>query len=272
MSKAEVVEKSGESPKPRSLRLWPGVIIVALQLLIRFVVPVLVPNGMIIGVFGGMLGTLLIAVWWIFFSRAHRIERFGAIILIIASLYGTSFLLDKSIATANMGLMFIIYSTPVMCLALVILAVATRNLSIAFRRATMIITILLASGIWIVIRTNGMTGEGQHDLDWRWAKTDEERLLAQAENEKNESASEKRAEGTSPGWSGFNPVMFIVESNIHKRRISGRCPARHEARVDHAYVCCQCFGCTQLFHRTLHYGGLLSHRCRTHLPLISEPG
>ena len=42
----------------------------------------------------------------------------------------------------------------------------------------MVVTIVLASGMWIVLRTNGMTGEMHHDLDWRWAKTDEERILA----------------------------------------------------------------------------------------------
>ena len=189
--------------RQKPLRLWPGVIIVFIQFLTRYIIPAIVPNGMVIGVFGGMLGSLAVAVWWIFFSRAHWIERFGAAFLIILALYVTSFFLDKSIATANMGLMFIIYSTPVMCLALVSWAVVTRNLSTVFRRVTMIITIVLASGMWIVLRTNGMTGDGHHDLDWRWAKTDEERLLAQTENEKNETAPENRAEGTGPGWPGF---------------------------------------------------------------------
>ncbi len=203
MSKAEIMEKSGESIHVKPLRLWPGIIIVVIQFLVRYLAPVVIPNGMVIGIFGGMLGVLAITVWWIFFSRAPRIERFGAILLIILTLYGTSFLLDKSIATANMGLMFFIYSTPVMCLALVIWAVSTRNLSTPFRRATMIITIILASGMWTLIRTDGLTGEGRHDLAWRWAKTDEERLLEKAENETNESIPRKTAETTNPAWPAF---------------------------------------------------------------------
>jgi outer membrane protein assembly factor BamB len=67
----------------------------------------------------------------------------------------------------------------------------------------MVITFLLASGMWIVLRTNGMTGEGHHDLAWRWAKTDEERLLAQAGNENNENLSENSDKGNNPGWPGF---------------------------------------------------------------------
>jgi outer membrane protein assembly factor BamB len=215
------METSNETGIPvtqKQLRLLPGVIIVVIQFLVRYIAPAVLPNGLLIGIFGGMIGVLATAVWWIFFSRAQRIERFGAIILIVISLYGTSFLLDKSIATANMGLMFIIYSTPVMCLALVIWAVTTRNLSAPLRRVTMIITILLASGMWILIRTNGMTGEMKHDLAWRWAKTDEERLLEKTGNEKNESMPEKTAEATNPGWPGFRGAHR--DGVIHGLRIA----------------------------------------------------
>jgi len=169
--------------KRKSLRLLPGVIIVALQWLIRYLLPAIVPNAMMIAVFGGLAGGLAVAIWWLFFSRAARIERLGAIVLIVASLYGTSFLIDESIATANMGLMFIMFSVPVMSLAFVAWAVISRNLMPIPRRVSMVIIIILASGMWIFLRTNGMTGEGHHDLDWRWAKTDEDRLLAQSEND-----------------------------------------------------------------------------------------
>jgi outer membrane protein assembly factor BamB len=207
MKTAKDNEKTGRSVQPSSLMLWPGVVIVVLQWLLRFAIPAIVPDGMVIGILAGLLGVIGIAVWWIFFSRASRLERYGAIPLIILSLFGTSFFLDKSIATANMGLMFIIYSTPVMCLALVGWAVSTRNLPTPLRRLTMILTNLLASGMWILLRTNGMTGEGHHELDFRWAKTDEERLLANTGNERTESMSEKAKEGSGPDWPGFRGAI-----------------------------------------------------------------
>ncbi len=221
IKKSKAMDKFNETnitATQKPLLLWPGVIIVVIQFLVRYIAPVVLPNGLLIGISGGMLGVLAIAVWWIFFSRAQRIERFGAIILIVISLYATSFLLDKSIATANMGLMFIIYSTPVMCLALVLWAVSTRNLTTSFRRVTMVITILLASGMWILIRTNGMTGDMKHDLAWRWARTDEERLLEEAGNEKNESIPEKTAEAANAGWSGFRGANR--DGVIHGLRIA----------------------------------------------------
>ena len=59
------------STRQKPLRLWPGVVIVVLQWLVRFVLPYFVPDatvyGMMVGVFGGGLA---IIVWWAFFSRA----------------------------------------------------------------------------------------------------------------------------------------------------------------------------------------------------------
>ena len=193
----------GDHASKGSLRLWPGVLIVILQWLARFVLPIIAPNTMVIGVFAGLSGGLAIAVWWIFFSRATRTERWGAIVLITGALFGTSYLLDNSIATANMGLMFLMYSIPVMSLAFVTWAVLTRYFSGPARRATMIITIVLTSGLWIFLRTNGMDGDGRHDLAWRWAKTHEDRLLAQPGNTAPVLPPATASTGPETEWPGF---------------------------------------------------------------------
>ena len=69
--------------RQKPLRLWPGVVIVVLQWLARFGVPIFVPEAIPFGVIGGLLGGLAIVVWWAFFSRAPRSERWGAIVLMI---------------------------------------------------------------------------------------------------------------------------------------------------------------------------------------------
>jgi len=43
----------------------------------------------------------------------------------------------------------------------------------------MVVTILLACGVWTLVRTGGFTGDFDHDFAWRWSKTPEEQLLAQ---------------------------------------------------------------------------------------------
>ena len=77
-----------------------------------------------------------------------------------------------------MGMLFPILVIPVLAIAFVAWAVATRRLPDRTRRLTMAATILLACGSWTLIRTGGFTGEFDHDFAWRWSPTPEERLLA----------------------------------------------------------------------------------------------
>jgi len=161
--------------------VWPGVVAVALILVVRFGVPLVWPDGLPFGILGGVAGGLLIVVWWAFFSRATWIDRLGAILLMVVALFATKrILLDASIATGAMGFLFFIYAIPVLSVAFVVWAVATRRLSDGVRRATMVATILLACGGWALLRTNGFSGEFVSDFAWRWAPTAEERLLVHA--------------------------------------------------------------------------------------------
>ncbi len=163
------------------LRVWPGVLAVTLQLLAMFVAPLIFSNANII--IGGLAGGLIVLVWWLFFSRAPWSERLGAIVLIVIALYATSHIVHASIANGMMGMMLPIFAIPILSIALVASAVASLRLSSKLRRASIASAILLSCGLLAFIRTGGMTGEGDSDLHWRWTKTPEERLLAQATDE-----------------------------------------------------------------------------------------
>jgi outer membrane protein assembly factor BamB len=169
------------SRKP--LRLWPGVVAAVLLCLVRFVVPVAVPGAFGVGILGGLVGALAIVVWWTFFSRAPWSERLGALALMIVAFVATSRVIHVSIATGAMGMLFVISAIPVLSVAFVAWAVASRRLSDGVRRASMVATILLACGAWTLLRTDGITGGGGPQWAWRWTKTPEQRLLAQAGDE-----------------------------------------------------------------------------------------
>ncbi len=173
-----------DEPTPRKpLRLWPGVVAAVLLVVARFVVPIVVPEAVMFAVIGALVGGLAIAVWWLFFSRAPWSERVAAIVLMVVALAATSRIVHPSIANGMMGKMLPIYGFPVLSLALVAWAVASRRLSTGLRRASMVASILLASGVFTVVRTGGITGGADSDLHWRWTPTPEERLLAQAGDE-----------------------------------------------------------------------------------------
>ena len=175
--------KNGESTLQKPLRLWPGVVAAALVLLLWFIVPAIFPDVALAAVFGGLGCAAVVVVWWLFFSRALWSERVGALLLAIIALLVTKRVIHPSIAGGMQGMMLPVYAIPVLSLALVAGAVLGARLSSGLRRATMAGAILLACGVFTLIRTDGVIGI-RSDLHWRWTPTPEERLLAQLVNEK----------------------------------------------------------------------------------------
>jgi len=171
-----------EPNRERRLRLWPGVAAVVLQWFAFFVLPIIAPEAVIYGIFGALGLGLVILLWWAFFSRAPHFDRWGAIVLVALAGVETSRLVDKSIATGAMGFLYLGLAVPVLSLALVVGAVASQRLSGGLRRATLAGIILLGCGALASLRTNGIGGRGS-DLAFRWSKTNEEKLLAQAGNQ-----------------------------------------------------------------------------------------
>jgi outer membrane protein assembly factor BamB len=167
----------------RPLRLWPGVAIAVLLLLAKLVMPAIAPQATPLSVVAGPLLTLMIAIWWLFLSRAPWKERLGALILIAVAMAVAFPFLHVSIRTGMMGYMFAVYASPVMALVLVAWAVAARRLPNPARLVALIVVVLLAAGAWMLVRTEGFSGYIDHDFALRWTSTPEERLLAQANDE-----------------------------------------------------------------------------------------
>jgi outer membrane protein assembly factor BamB len=171
------VTETGESTPRAPLRLWPGVAaagLLAIAALVGAFVTEVLPYAMMTAVVAG----LLIVVWWLFFSRAPWLERLGAVALMAAGVVATRPLLHASIAGAGMGMLFYFLSIPVLSLALVAWAAASRGLAAGPRRASLVGAIVLASAVFTVVRTSGTSGSSPFDLHWRWTPTPEERLLA----------------------------------------------------------------------------------------------
>jgi outer membrane protein assembly factor BamB len=200
-----------ERPKVRKpLRLWPGVIAAVLLVLLRFVIPTIVPNVFIaempvtlLGTFGALLASLAIFLWWLFFSRAPWLERLGAFVVMIVAMPVTYKIVHESIAGGSMGYLLPVIAIPIVSLALVVGAVASRRLATAPRRALMVVTILVAYGVFALIRTGGFTGNFDHDFNWRWSKTPEQRLLAQGDEPTAATSATVATAKTGAEWPGF---------------------------------------------------------------------
>ncbi|MGH9851183.1 MAG: PQQ-binding-like beta-propeller repeat protein [Blastocatellia bacterium] len=168
------------SQKP--LRVWPGVVAVA-ALCLLWLVPFVFNDAFMVTIFGGLGCALIVLVWWLFFSRAPWVERVGAIVLMVVALAATKFVVHESIAGGGMGMLFYIYAIPVLSFAFAAAVVASSRLFLSSgpRRASLAGAILLACGVFTLLRTGGISGEGDSDFHWRWTPTPEQRLLNEKE-------------------------------------------------------------------------------------------
>lgn len=117
----------------------------------------------------------------------------------VGVLFATKLFVHESIAGGGMGMLLYVWAIPVLAVALVAGAAVGARLSAVLRRASIVAALLLASGVFICLRTGGITGEGDSDLHWRWTKSPEERLLAQSpESQSQPLPSSLEASASSP--------------------------------------------------------------------------
>ncbi|MCG6927471.1 MAG: PQQ-binding-like beta-propeller repeat protein [Acidobacteria bacterium] len=166
----------------KPLRLWPGVVLVLVQWAL-WLLPRVAPNAAMYAILAAMACGPLILLWWLFFSRAPWVDRLGIVAVVIGAMAVTPRFLHESVAQGNMGFQFIGYGVPAVGLALVASALLGRSFSSWTRRAVMVGAILLACGVFTLLKSKGLTGDGAAEFTWRWTPTPEEQLLAQAGDE-----------------------------------------------------------------------------------------
>jgi len=159
------------------------VAVAGIQLLVMFGGPVVAPDASLpVGMIGGIVGALLIVLWWLLFSRARWFERVGAIALIVVALFATRSVAHVSMVGAGQGFLIYVLPIPYYALALVAWALATRSLQGGARLASMAAAMLLVAAPFAMIRTDGVSSAAKQ-FHWRWTPTAEERLLAEARDE-----------------------------------------------------------------------------------------
>ena len=147
------------------LRLWPGVVAAALiviGLFVGLIFTISLPDLASFGLLGAIIGTLVVFVWWLFFSRAPWPERLGALVLMIAFWFAMRPLLDRTILGGAMGALPAIAFT-VFAVALVAWAAATQGRSRGVRFASIFPAVNFRLGIFFaacVLRAASMeTGD-----------------------------------------------------------------------------------------------------------------
>ncbi len=215
----------------KPLRVWPGVIAVAALLVARFGVKAFVPGftGFSRGMMWSFWGAGAVLLWWLLLSRARWFERLGGIALMAAGL-GVAWQLRHP----SMSLLWVVgYAVPAVCLALVAGAAVARRSPDGLRRATIAGAILLASLGWLLVRTEGISGDHVLSFNWRWTASPEERLLARIGREPAPLAPAPAASASPATSSGSGRTLAAADSfgvgrcrEARHRERRRRCPLR----------------------------------------------
>jgi outer membrane protein assembly factor BamB len=185
-SPANISPPSGSPVVP--LRVWPAMVLIALLALFRYAHVIngeYTPQLFMLTVFGPMLLGLLAAGWWLFASKATKRERWlgGAA---LAAIGVVGFLAaDKSMQ----GMSFFFFPYPIsLAVFLVLTTLLGRWLSTKRTIAT-VVAVLAVYAYCDLIRMEGLTGDFDADIAYRWQPTAEDRLLATSKSPSVAAAS-----------------------------------------------------------------------------------
>src|SRR5262245_6449826 len=191
----------------RPLRVWPAMFLVVLMIAARFV-PAYLEGGLaknwMFAMMGPMLCCLLLVIWWLAASRATWKERvFG--FLGLAAVFALTMVLVDSLMRGP-GTIYV--TLPMGMLAFAIRAAFSNNRRPLARTSAALLLAAVGFGFSALLRNDGMTGEYQLTLRWRWAPTAEEKVLAARTTSSqapkpNMSSIETNLALASPEWPGF---------------------------------------------------------------------
>jgi outer membrane protein assembly factor BamB len=158
------------------LRLWPAVVIVALQWLLIKGPPLVMEGGFVtfmLMFWTPMIAAVALMVWWLLFSRVGWLDRLLVFAVFIGAGVGAKYLVHW---TYEMG--FLMWGLPVVTTVWVLWLLATFPLPWRVREVGLVLALLLAWGYQDLIRFDGVDGAFDAESSWRWSTTIEEKYAA----------------------------------------------------------------------------------------------
>jgi hypothetical protein len=154
-------------------------------------------------VMGPLILSVIVLPWWVFLSRATVKEKVVGTLGMIASGLLVHFLIDPSMRGPGQ----ILIGIPLGMFAFGVAAVLVRNVLSMKRTIVALLACVVGFGSIATLRNDGMWGNGQLGLDWRWSQTPEEQMLLsrKANSETNASPIDaiKSDALSDPQWPQF---------------------------------------------------------------------
>jgi outer membrane protein assembly factor BamB len=166
-------------PIPRAwrLRLWPGLVIVALINILAVVPGMLWPLSMVhfacLAV-GLVLGPVAITLWWLLAARVRGWDRwlFPLLLFLPTILLGATLLRHSLMC-------LLLYPWPLAAVLWVLWLACTVKLPHAFRRRALIALLLAFWTLTALVRFDGISASGMPNMRWCWHPTAEAEFLRQ---------------------------------------------------------------------------------------------
>ena len=191
----------------RALRVWPGAFLVVVMLLARFV-PAYLEGGLarywMVAMIGPMVCCALVVIWWLAASRATWKERVFGFLGLVAAFAIIMVLVEPLMR--GPGTIYV--TLPMGMTAFVIGAALRKKRRPLSRTGGILLLAAVGFGVSALLRNDGMNGEYQLTLHWRWAPTAEKRLLTAKTSvapatSSSTAAATNRLALANPEWPGF---------------------------------------------------------------------
>ncbi|QDU79745.1 outer membrane biogenesis protein BamB [Polystyrenella longa] len=213
----ESLSDSSPQKQLRPLRVWPAIIAIVLILMLRFAprdLEIMPLWWLYFSFMGPAVCGLGMLVWWGIFSRATRLEALVGLIAILSILVMSWFLAHESMDMAG----FMLVTIPIGFVLFGISSLIARSWTPPARSGFILLITLVGFASSLLVRNNGIWGDYNFELAWRWTPTNEE--LAIAEQQARTSAGDAIVSEESfnewlaePAWPGFRgPERYSQQS------------------------------------------------------------
>jgi outer membrane protein assembly factor BamB len=146
--------------------------------------------------------TLAFTLWWLTCGEARLRDRFLIFLALVAIGFVGGRLVDKSVG--GIGLVF--FGIPAAITAVVLWLLVTRKRSAALRNGGMVAAFAIVCGLMSFVRVDGIDGDQQAAVHWRWSTTAEDLYLA------SRTAAHGTAASSVPAHGDATPSTLVAKS------------------------------------------------------------
>jgi outer membrane protein assembly factor BamB len=227
---SDSIERTAEPPQQETVaverppRVWPAVTLIAIYWIVYALLRwtdfgiSLAFMGFLLTMLAMAITVLLFLAWWLACSRVPWRERLIVLAVLIVAGAVTPLLTHKTA-----GGLLIFFGLPLALTVWTLGVLVLRRTSSRRRTAVLAILLCLTGGSFLLVRTEGLTGDFQFALHSRWSQTAEEVYLAERTRKEKPAPAAERSQAASVSlqagdWPGFRGPNR--DSAVHDVRIA----------------------------------------------------